>query len=244
MTCATDGKEVGGGCAEHVCANVRARRKRNTYTIHHEAIIQAQASITFALGLRLLCSRSTMAGYHFTPFEVGQIKAHAHHGLGPAAIRKVLLKPDGISRWSFNGISDIVKKLDAEPSWRGERAPGSGAARKTTAKEDKQIEKFILKWRGEKKVTVRFIKKEFPKLRKLSDTLVEERIQEADLKWLRRRRKSKVGTTYLQPRVEYCQGVKRKHQSTLDLWAYTDGTVYYLEQVRSSSTLTNTIFKH
>ena len=30
-----------------------------------------------------------------TPFEVGQIKAHVHHGMSGAAISKVLRKPDG-----------------------------------------------------------------------------------------------------------------------------------------------------
>ena len=208
------------------------------YTLHRDALVQARSSFTFAVGGGVPCIHLPMAGYHLTPFEVGQIKAHAYHGLGAADILKILYKPDGISQWSFNAVNDALKKLNAEPSWRGERAPGSGAARKTTAREDKQIEDFILKWRGEKKVTVRVIKKEFPKLRKFSNTLVEERIQDANLKWLRRRAKSRVGTTYLEPRVEYCKGGKRKRQATLDSWAYTDGTVYYLEQVRSSFTLT------
>ena len=31
----------------------------------------------------------------FTSFEVGQIKAHAHHGMSGAAISRILFKPDG-----------------------------------------------------------------------------------------------------------------------------------------------------
>ena len=30
--------------------------------------------------------------------------------------------------------------------------------------------------------------------------------------------------------MEYCLSVKRKHTSTLEKWAYTDGTVYYLDR--------------
>ena len=55
-------------------------------------------------------------------------------------------------------------------------------------------------------------------------------MDEARLKYLRRRRKSIVTTEYLQGRVDYCHDVKRKHVSTLEKWAYTDGTVYYLDR--------------
>ena len=66
------------------------------------------------------------AGYHLTPFDVGQIKAHAHHGLGPAAIAKILSKPDGKSRWSDRAIADALANLKEDPSGRGERQEGSG----------------------------------------------------------------------------------------------------------------------
>jgi hypothetical protein len=47
---------------------------------------------------------------------------------------------------------------------------------------------------------------------------------------MRRRKKSIVTKDYLEARVQYSQGVKRKQQATLDRWAYTDGTVYYLDR--------------
>ena len=40
---------------------------------------------------------------HFTPFEVGQVKAHLHHGLGPGDIAKIIYKPDGKNRYSHSG---------------------------------------------------------------------------------------------------------------------------------------------
>ena len=169
-----------------------------------------------------------MAGYQLTPFEIGQIKAHVHHGLKPANIVDIVIKPDGISKWSFNAINDAIKHLEHDPSWRGDRAEGSGAPRKTTKKQDTAITQYILKHRGQQKVTVSLLKQVLPWLREFSNSLVDERIQESELKWLRRRRKSKVSPVYLEPRVHYCKSVKRKHQATLNLWAYTDGTLYYL----------------
>ena len=69
--------------------------------------------------------------------------------------------------------------------------------------------------------------------------MVEERLHDAKLAWLRRRRKTLVALRHLQPRVDYCLAVKRKHASTLKKWAYTDGTTFYLDrtEVAHESTL-------
>ena len=60
----------------------------------------------------------------FTPFDIGQIKAHVHHGLTGAAISRILLQPDGKSHWSETAVQIAVKKLLVEetPDWRGEQA--------------------------------------------------------------------------------------------------------------------------
>lgn len=39
-----------------------------------------------------------------------------------------------------------------------------------------------------------------------------------------------MGKQYLKPRVRYCEAVKRKHEDTLKQWAYSDGTVFYLDR--------------
>jgi len=36
----------------------------------------------------------------FTPFEVGQVKAHLHHGLGPTEIARIITKADGKSHFT------------------------------------------------------------------------------------------------------------------------------------------------
>ena len=168
--------------------------------------------------------------YQLGPFEVGQVKAHLEHGLSAAEISKRIFKPDGTSQYGETTIINCIKKLRKQPKWRGERQKGSARPRKTTAKQDKDIVKFLLAQRGKQKMSASKLKKRFIFLRRLSDTLVEDRLQEAELSYLRRRKKSIVTKEYLAERVTYCQGVKRKRQETLQKWAYTDGTTFFLDR--------------
>ena len=112
--------------------------------------------------------------YQLEPFEVGQIKAHMEHGLGCTTISRKLFKADGKTTFSENAVYKAMCKLKEDASWRGEREVGSGAERKTTKKQDREIIKWVLKMRGEIKVTVKRIKRQFPYLKKLSDSLVED----------------------------------------------------------------------
>ena len=68
--------------------------------------------------------------YQLSPFDVGQIKAHLHHGLSGAAISRTMVKPDGKSEWSEQAMQDAMRKLEEQPSWRGERVEGSGAGQR------------------------------------------------------------------------------------------------------------------
>jgi hypothetical protein len=49
-----------------------------------------------------------------SPFEVGQIKAHVHHGMSGAAISRILRKPDGKSTWSETAVQDAMEKLASQ----------------------------------------------------------------------------------------------------------------------------------
>ena len=164
-----------------------------------------------------------------TAFEVGQIKAHLHHGLGPSAIAGLVKKSDG-THVSVQGVCDAKAKLDADPTWRGERAPGSGRPRKTEASMDRTITREVFRARGRAKVTVLYLKKKFRALRPLSDSLVEDRLHDAGLKYLRRRRKTLVPGKYKQVRIDFAERVKRMHDATLERWAYSDGTVFFLDR--------------
>ena len=164
-----------------------------------------------------------------TPFELGQIKAHLHHGLGPTAIAALVQKADG-AMVSVQGVCDARSKMEADPGWRGERAEGSGAPRKTNKKDDQAITREVFRARGHSKVTVQYLKKTLPRLRALSNDLVEARLHEAGLAYLRRRRKSLVPEKHLRARVAFASRVKRLRQSTLERWAYSDGTVFYKDR--------------
>ena len=84
-------------------------------------------------------------------------------------------------------------------------------------------------------MTVAILKKRFVWARSFGNTMIEERLFDAGLAWLRRRRKSIVTETYIAERVAYCEAVGRKHQSTLDTWAYNDGTVFYLDRTKEEN---------
>jgi len=170
-----------------------------------------------------------------TPFDIGQIKAHLYHGLKGAAISRILLKPDGKSRWSETAIQIAVSKLESDDDWRGERETGTGLSRKTTKAQDKQIVKLVLDKRGKHKVTVAFVQRLLTWARKLSAEIIEDRLHKAGLEWLRRRKKTIVAGCYLKERVDYCEATIRKHDSTLLKWGYTDGTVWYLDRTEEEN---------
>jgi hypothetical protein len=167
-----------------------------------------------------------MVSSQLGPFEVGQVKAHMEHGLGCTAISRKVLKSDGKTSFGETAIVNCMNKLKENPAWRGEREKGSGRPRKTTKTQDREIVRWLLKRRGKEKMSVAKLKKRFPYLRPFSDTLVEDRLFEADLEFLRRRRKPIVTKEYLQERIEYCHGVKRKHDTTLLKWATAKSSRY------------------
>ncbi|CAK0803632.1 unnamed protein product, partial [Prorocentrum cordatum] len=175
-----------------------------------------------------------MASYQLSPIEVGQVKAHMEHGLGCTSIAQRLKKADGKTSFSETAISNSMKKLQENPKWRGERDAGSGAPRKTTEKLDRDVVKWAVANRGKTKVTVSRLKKQFPFLRKLSDTLVEDRLAEADLAWLRWAYVD--GTTYYLDRTadEHEHAVRRSLGS--HAWRKSDNSdALYADCVAPSS---------
>lgn len=168
--------------------------------------------------------------YQLTPFEAGQILAHMHHELTALQISRIIFKGDGKSRFSETAVKKCMAALESDSAWKGQRQPGSGAPRKTTTRQDKQIEDAIWKYRGKFKVTVAWLKKRYLWARDLSNFTLEKRLDDAGLSYLRRRKKFLVEEIYVAERLAHCGSVKRKRQTTLDKWAYTDGTVFYLDR--------------
>ena len=163
------------------------------------------------------------------PFVVGQIKAHVYHGLGRTDIAAIVKKPDN-SHPNVQAIADAMKKMEQDESWCSQRASGSGAPRKTTPKIDKMITKHVVKDRGQRKVTVSYLKKMLPALRTVPDGTVGNRLFEAGLENLRRRRKTLVTAKYVKPRRRFARRVLALRQNSVNKSAYSDGTVFYLDK--------------
>ena len=60
-----------------------------------------------------------LSGYQLDRFDVGQVKAHMHHGLGSTSISQIMVKADGTSKFSEQAILDCMNKLKSNPKWRG-----------------------------------------------------------------------------------------------------------------------------
>ena len=164
------------------------------------------------------------------PYEYGQIKAHAYHGLGPSEIAKLVVRQDG-SQWSAQNIAYAMEKVKSK-QFGGERKEGSGAPRKTTKAMDRAIVREVFRQRGRKKVTVNKLKRKFKELRPLGKSLVEDRLHQGGLKYQRRRGKSLVAEFHKPSRVAYCNWVKRLSGSYLSRWMYTDGAAWYLDETQ------------
>ena len=165
--------------------------------------------------------------YHLTPFAYGQIKAHMEHLEKPNDLRELVLRADG-TMFSEQCIREAMAKLRKDPFFRGDRQKGSGAPRKTSKRLDNKIIHRVLKYRGEVKVNVPWLRRELPELAGLSDHLIRERMWEAGLVYLRRRRKSLVPDKYKPERLEYAEWVIERRADFLKKWAYVDGTVWYI----------------
>ena len=64
----------------------------------------------------------------------------------------VVEKPDG-DPMSSGMIGNIIRRLGAEPGWRGEWAEGSGRPRETAEAEDKTLARTVKRRRGQEKTT-------------------------------------------------------------------------------------------
>ena len=177
---------------------------------------------------------------HLGVFEAGQVKAHMHHELGATAISRIVSKPRVKKShkkrfYCRQAIADCMSKLAVDPDWTGQRKPGSGALRRTTPEQDEELLDTLLDSRGQRKVTVHYLRTELPWARELGDTALEERLYSAGLAYLRRRRKTLVLPAERPPRIAYCKWVMKQPQSFLDQWCWADGIVIFLDRTEAEN---------
>ena len=94
--------------------------------------------------LPLFCRVLADSMAQLSPFEAGQVKAHIHHGLGPAEFSRLVIKRNSKSTSSHTVFSDCIAKLAADPLRRVERAQGPGRPRGTTKMQDKHSDQMEL----------------------------------------------------------------------------------------------------
>ena len=97
-----------------------------------------------------------------------------------------------------------------------------------TKDQKKTLKTLVFKERGRAVVCVKYCQKRLPSLRKVSCSTVERALHEAGLAWLRRRDKRSVPKKWRLKRLLFCTWVLARTQKTLERWAFTDGTTFYL----------------
>ncbi len=178
-----------------------------------------------------LLAFAVMAGKtRLTPFEVGQIAAHASHGLSLAEVASMVTRGDGSLGVSKETVRRALARLKKDKTWRGDRKTGSGRKKATTPKVTKAIAKLVFRERGRHKVTVARVRKQVPGADAVSCRTICRRLSETGLTWLRRRRKTLVSADNKDKRLTWARWVLACRTSTLARWVYTDGTVFYLDR--------------
>ena len=153
-------------------------------------------------------------------------------GLHSAGIKREeictrVVKVDGTPP-SLNAVDMVIAHKADNPQWRGAVGQSSGRPQSLSEAQKKLVLGLVFEERGRAKVTVKYCKQMLRFLRKLSRKTVERALEEAGLAWLRRRTKRLVPRDAKPGRIAYSNWVLKRHQGTLDRFAYTDGTTFYL----------------
>ena len=107
--------------------------------VHKNSLISDSAPEAQTARARPTTTMSELTAHQSTPFEVevGQVKTHLELKLSAAEIARRVERADGKRTFGETAIRNCIEKLEENPSWRGERAPGSARPRKTTPKQDR-----------------------------------------------------------------------------------------------------------
>ena len=136
-------------------------------------------------------------------------------------------KKDG-THPSVEAVDKVIAKLKSQPDWRGGDSQAGGRPQILTSQQKKRLVDLVFAERGKTKVTISYCKKKLRFLRTVDDTTVGRALHEAGLKWMVRRQKRWVPPDSKSARIDYSRWILSRRQSTLERFAYTDGTTFYL----------------
>lgn len=159
-------------------------------------------------------TRGVIWGMHVAKFTRAQMQEH-------------LTKKDGTCP-TFGTIDKVVAHKVADPEWKGQDSRAGGRPFALSDEEKKILLKLVFKERGQTIVTVSYCRRKLKFLKKVSRSCVEHALHAAGLAWLGRRGKSWVPTVHKEARLAFCAWLKARHQKTLDRFAHTDGTTWFL----------------
>ena len=138
-----------------------------------------------------------------------------------------VVKKDG-SAPTPRAVDDVIARKKENPEWRGEDADRSGRPKLVSPAQEQQVVDLVFAERGKAVVTIRFCRKRLRFLRKVSRQTVSRLLQNAGLRWLKRRGKTLVPALSKTTRLLYADWILARHQATLNRLVYTDGTTFYL----------------
>ena len=136
-------------------------------------------------------------------------------------MQKHLQKKEG-ARPTLDCIDKVIGHKTADPDWRGEESRAGGRPHALSDKEKKLLIRLVFRHRGQAIVTVNYCTRKLKFLKKVRLTCVEDALHNAG------RQKSWVPPPHKEARLAYCRWLKDRHQQTLDRFAYTDGTTWFL----------------
>ena len=127
----------------------------------------------------------------FSTFARGRIVGKREEGASRESIRKTVLKKDG-KRATLRSIDGVLATARDDPEWQGQDSSAGGRPQELDDKEVAKIKKLIHDEVGLAKVTVAYMKKRLPFLRRVSKECVRQTVQRLGFAWRLRRGKAAV----------------------------------------------------
>ena len=163
----------------------------------------------------------------FSAFSRGRIIGKAEEGASRVKIRKEVLKKDG-KKAGLSAIDKILAHRRSDPDWEGEDSSAGGRPQEFDAKEIKQLKDLIFTEVGQAKLTIPYLKKRLPFLRRASKECVRQTLKRMGYVWRLRRSKAAISKKYKPQRLAWSDWVRKQPQKDLNRYAYVDGTTFYL----------------
>ena len=163
----------------------------------------------------------------FTPFARGRIVGKAEEGASRQRIRKEVLKKDG-RRATLQAIGGVLKHARADSAWQGRDSAAGGRPQELDDGEVRKLMKVVHEEVGLAKLTIPYLKKRLPFLRRLSKECLRQALKRLGFSRRLRRGKAAIAKKYKPARLDWSAWVRKQPQKDLNRYAYVDGTGFYL----------------